>query len=138
MGKGPRAAAVVQLSAGRASPSPVEMQAGCGGRTKASGSGNVSSGALMKGPRASHSGRRCRRWAAAVASILSVLAPRIASAQVAATVRGVVRDADSDAPVAAALLSLEGRQALSSTDGTFRFQGIPAGTYRLHVEAAGY
>jgi hypothetical protein len=70
--------------------------------------------------------------------VLSCVAVQTASAQAEATLRGVVRDANSGAPIAGALLSIEDRQAISSTDGTFRFVRLPAGRRRLHVEAFGF
>jgi hypothetical protein len=80
---------------------------------------------------------RCFLTATAVL-LLCVLEPRSASAQAAATVRGIVRDAGSGAPVAGALLAVEDHRALSSTDGTFRMTGLPTGRRRIRVEAFGY
>jgi hypothetical protein len=46
----------------------------------------------------------------------------------------------SGAPIAGATVQLEElrREATSGADGTFTFEGVPAGTYHLSVRSAGY
>ena len=62
------------------------------------------------------------------------------SAVRAGSLHGVVLDAATGQPVAHATVRLResGRREYSHADGTFHFDGIPAGTYTVAVEMLGY
>ena len=80
------------------------------------------------------------RWlrAAALLGSLWAGAPAGASAQVA-VLEGRVYDAGSGAGLQNAVVTLEGRgSVLTSESGSFRYTGVPLGTYTLRVQAFGY
>lgn len=88
-------------------------------------------------------GRACRAWLEAGVGVLVILfvlagAPTHALAQ--AVVAGIVVDGESGDPIAAAAVALvgEGRQAVTSADGRFRFGDVEVRRHRLHVVAFGY
>ncbi len=71
--------------------------------------------------------------------LLLALTPLAGTAQAGVTVLGTLTDADSDAPVGSAIVTLVGVVSTMSTpDGAFRFRGIAAGEYTLRVEGFGY
>lgn len=63
-----------------------------------------------------------------------------AAAQQGTQVRGTLTNALSNAPIAGAALTLEEitRQTKSAADGSYVFEGVPAGSYHLLVTAAGF
>jgi iron complex outermembrane receptor protein len=88
-------------------------------------------------------------WLAAPAAFAPALLPSAAHAQVPAvapaearpgTVTGVVVDSASGRPLPAAQVRLLGlnRGELTHDDGTFAFEGLPAGRYAVAVQRVGY
>ncbi len=72
-------------------------------------------------------------------------APRAAPAASNAEVRGIVMDAESDAPLTAATVAVLNRAdsslvsgAVTRSDGSFQIQGLPPGRYYLRVSSLGY
>ncbi|HMN95821.1 MAG TPA: TonB-dependent receptor [Phycisphaerales bacterium] len=76
-------------------------------------------------------------WAAS--AIVAAVAA-VASAQDVGTIRGFVRDADFDAPVANAqvLIRETGRRVAGDESGNFTIADVPAGTYTLVISKDGY
>jgi hypothetical protein len=78
--------------------------------------------------------------AAAVAALL--LGPALEASAQDSTVRvtGVVREAESNAPVSGALIRIpeRGLQTLTSLGGGFAFEAVPDGTYTIRVDRIGY
>jgi iron complex outermembrane receptor protein len=73
--------------------------------------------------------------------VLSLLAtPWPAAAQGGVVVTGRLLNSLTGQPVAGATVQIDElrRQATSSSDGTFRFEDVAAGTYHLSVQSAGY
>jgi hypothetical protein len=99
--------------------------------------------APMTRPAAAPSPRRTAARALTCAAALALLsAATDAHAQPgSATLAGRVVDAASDAPIAAAEVSMVGggrARARTAEDGTFRLTGLPAGVHLLTVRALGY
>lgn len=86
-----------------------------------------------------------RPFAGALAALLFFALPAVAQ-QAHGTVDGVARNAADGAPLALLLVRLvpaEGHAAtargvVTDAEGRFRFEGVPAGEYRLQVEQIGY
>jgi iron complex outermembrane receptor protein len=79
-------------------------------------------------------------FAPSLVALLCVFAPITGRAQTGTTLSGVVTQVDGGQPMAGALvvvdeLRLETRTA---ADGTYRFEGVPAGQYHVGVRAEGY
>ncbi len=84
------------------------------------------------------------RVLAAVAGLAAAVQPTSLSAQAvpehAGEVEGVVRDAETGAPLAGVLVSVVGARPAATThgDGSFHLSGLEAGTHTLRVERLGY
>lgn len=75
----------------------------------------------------------------ALVCVIAAALPSTAAAQAGAAVLGRVYDADTDAAVQNALVTLEGfGSTLTDPDGRFRFRGVTLGTYTLRVEGFSY
>ena len=75
----------------------------------------------------------------ALACLLLAARPYAAAAQAGAAVLGRVYDAETDAAVQNAIVTLEGfGSTLTDPEGRFRFRGVGAGTYTLRVEGFSY
>lgn len=82
----------------------------------------------------------------AVTGTIAVARDAFSSASVSMTpitvgsVRGSVVDVASGSPIAGAQVQVLGQEIVttSAADGSYRFEGLPAGTYRVRVSADGY
>jgi iron complex outermembrane recepter protein len=75
------------------------------------------------------------------AVVVTVLLPQAGTAaQSAAAVSGRLLDSVTGLPIAGATVQIDElrRQTTSSDDGTFRFEGVPPGSYHLSVRFTGY
>lgn len=54
------------------------------------------------------------------------------------TLTGLVRDAETDAPIAGVILIVAGRQGPTGNDGRFEIDSVPAGTQEITATMAGY
>lgn len=54
------------------------------------------------------------------------------------TLTGVVRNAQTESPIAGAKISAFGRETISDERGEFRFESVPVGVAELRVEASGF
>ncbi len=72
--------------------------------------------------------------------IVALLAALLRAQEPAGVLEGSLRDAVSRAPLNAARISLRGvgRRAVTTVDGSFRFEQLPPGDYELAIEKAGY
>jgi len=79
-------------------------------------------------------------WFLLVAAGLALWARPLRAQEAAGGLRGRVLDADFRAPVAGAIISVEGTGLRVPTDGEglFSLGGLPAGTYALRIEREGY
>ncbi len=73
-------------------------------------------------------------------AVISLLVRSVAAAQQVGSIRGSVRDADFDAPIAApnVLLRETGAQVVGTDAGNFVFNDLPAGTYTVVITKDGY
>lgn len=82
------------------------------------------------------------RFARAAAVAALRLGPALEASAQDSTVRvtGVVREAESNAPVSGALIRIpeRGLQTLTSLGGGFAFEAVPDGTYTIRVDRIGY
>ncbi len=82
------------------------------------------------------------RFARAAAVATLRLGPALEASAQDSTVRvtGVVREAESNAPVSGALIRIpeRGLQTLTSLGGGFAFEAVPDGTYTIRVDRIGY
>ena len=67
-------------------------------------------------------------------------APAWAAAQAGTTVSGVVRQGESDQPMAGALVVIDElrRETRTGPDGRYQFENVPSGSYHVGVRAEGY
>jgi hypothetical protein len=86
-----------------------------------------------------------RRFAAAAALLLfASSAPSVAAQDAPGAAEGVARDAADGAPLPLLLVRLlpagqgTARGVVTDAQGRFRFEGVPAGEYRLQVEQIGF
>ncbi len=67
-------------------------------------------------------------------------APAWAAAQSGTTISGVIRQGENNQPMAGALVVIDElrRETRTADDGSYRFDGVPPGSYHLGVRAEGY
>ena len=72
--------------------------------------------------------------------LLGVGAPAAAAAQAGTTLSGVIRQGDTDQPMAGALVVIDElrRETRTAEDGSYRFDNVPPGEYHVGVRAEGY
>src|SRR5262245_34469130 len=80
-----------------------------------------------------------RAAASIVIALLAVSAPLLAQ-NAPGTITGVVTDSTSGAPLAGALVTIEGTAFVTPTDrsGVYQLGGVPAGSYELVVSYLGH
>jgi iron complex outermembrane receptor protein len=73
-------------------------------------------------------------------ALLGVCAPTWAGAQTGTTLSGVIRQGEDNQPMAGALVIIDElrRETRTEPDGSYRFEGVPPGTYHVGVRAEGY
>jgi iron complex outermembrane receptor protein len=76
----------------------------------------------------------------ALALAIGVLAAGRVSAQQAGAIAGKVMQGENGQPLAGAIVAIDelGRETRAAEDGSFRFEGVPPGTYHVGVRAEGY
>ncbi len=80
------------------------------------------------------------KWLSGIFLVVVLCFTKIALAQQAGSIRGIVYDKDFDAPLAAAQVSLveTGNTITATDDGNFVFNQVPAGNYTLVFSKNGY
>ncbi|MGH7503142.1 MAG: carboxypeptidase regulatory-like domain-containing protein [Longimicrobiales bacterium] len=75
-----------------------------------------------------------------IQTMLPALVVALATQMQQAAVTGIVRDAQTGAPVASAIVTLAdvGRIAATDAEGRYRFTGVPSGPQHLAIERIGY
>ncbi|HEY2374956.1 MAG TPA: SusC/RagA family TonB-linked outer membrane protein [Gemmatimonadaceae bacterium] len=83
-------------------------------------------------------GRTC--FTAGVVALMLFLAPRLDAQGSTGSVRGVVRQTGTSAPLANAEVTVTGSRlgALSRNDGSYVITNVPAGAHRVHVRLFGF
>jgi len=73
-------------------------------------------------------------------ALLGVCTPAWAAAQTGTTLSGVIRQGEDNQPMAGALVVIDElrRETRTEADGSYRFEGVPPGSYHVGVRAEGY
>jgi TolB protein len=66
------------------------------------------------------------------------LAPKPVEPPETGSIAGTVTDADTGAPIEGAAVSVDGEEAVTGQDGTYRIDGLEAGEHTVAAEAEGY
>ena len=76
----------------------------------------------------------------ALLAALGSTAQAVAAAQSGTTISGVIRQGENNQPMAGALVVIDElrRETRTADDGSYRFDGVPPGSYHLGVRAEGY